>query len=79
MQISFSNLNAPKSIRAIYKRIMEVTRKSPQKENWQWWTIFSSKTFVCDGEISETKLFNELDRQFGQLQEEVLRLLKDLQ
>lgn len=76
--IAFSNKNAPLQIKNIFNRIMLNIRKQPPKEDWQWWTIFSTQPFAYNDRTSETELYNALEMQFAQVRNKIVTMLKNL-
>lgn len=78
MWVVLSNHNAPDDIKATFKRISTVIGKSPKKEDWQWWGIFTANPFHYNDKTTRENIFNELDSQFAQLQAQVSSLLKNL-
>ena len=76
--IAFSQKNAPMQIKDVFNRIMLNIGKQPPKEDWQWWTIFSTQPFAYNDQTSETELYNAIEMQFGQVRAQTVDMLKKL-
>ncbi len=78
MWLVFSNTNAPDSCRDVFKKVMNATGSRPQKENWQWWGIFSTKPFAYNTLTTPEEIYSALDSQFAQVRANVAILLKNM-
>lgn len=62
-----NSTNIPDELMNICDRIMKLSKVKKPKENWTWKTIYSTnkaKTNI-DEELSETDVFEQLDKQFA--------------
>lgn len=75
IMLSFNNTNTPDAIQKAYKNIMDITGLKPEKETWQWWSIFATTSFVYDDKTTRKEIFNALDLQFSEIREKVVSLL----
>lgn len=76
MWIAFSNKNAPEQIRQVFARIMQLIGSKPKKDDWEWWTIFSTAWFSYNENTTQEEIVNTLELQFAQVRANVKRLLE---
>lgn len=62
-----SSRNLSDEQRAICDKINEHFPSRSQKANWQWRTPFATKQAKIDEELSEEKLFEQLDKKLDEL------------
>lgn len=67
MQLSFSSKNISDELREMCNKINVYYPSKQQKENWQWRTPFSTKHVKVDEEISEDKIFEQLNKKFDEI------------
>ena len=67
IQMACSSRNIPDDLRDMCNRINEFFPSKQQKENWQWRTHFTSKHSKVDEEMSEEKIFEQLDKKLEEI------------
>lgn len=67
IQLAFSSKNIPDTLMAMCKRINVYYPSRQQKENWQWRIPFSTKKSKVEEEISEEKIYDQLNKKFDEI------------
>ena len=67
VQLAVSSKDIPSELRSVCDRINRHFPSKQQKENWQWRTHFSTRTVKVEEELSEEKVFEQLNRRFDEL------------
>lgn len=67
IKLVFSSKNIPDNLMDMCKRINVYYPSSQQKENWQWRTSFTTKKSKLKEEISEDKIYEELNKKFDEI------------
>lgn len=67
MSLSLSSRNLSDEQRGICDKINEHFPSRTQKVNWQWRTPFATKQVKIDEELSEEKIFEQLDKKLEEL------------
>lgn len=67
IQLAFSSKNIPDNLMAMCKRINAYYPSRQQKENWQWCLPFSTKRSKVEDEISEKKIYDQLNKKFDEI------------
>ena len=67
MSLTLSSRNLTDEQREICKRINEFYPSKQQKSNWQWRTPFATKQVKIDEEMSEEKIFEQLDKRWEEI------------
>lgn len=67
MSLSLSSRNLTDEQREICNRINEFYPSKQQKSNWQWRTPFATKQVKIDEEMSEEKIFEQLDKRWEEI------------
>lgn len=67
IQMAVSAKDIPADLRAICDRINEHFPSRQQKVNWQWRTHFTSRHSKTDEELSEDKIFEQLNKRFEEV------------
>ncbi len=77
IQLALSANNIPDDLKAMCERINEHYPSKQQKENWKWRIVFKTKKSKIEDEISDEKIFDQLNRMFKEVQafEERLKVL----
>ncbi|MBS7328209.1 MAG: PD-(D/E)XK nuclease family protein [Oxalobacter sp.] len=68
IQLAVSSKDIPADLRAVCDRINEQFPCRVQKANWQWRTHFTSRHSKTDEELSEEKIFEQLNKQLEDVQ-----------
>lgn len=79
LSLALSSRNLSDEQRAICDKINEHFPSRTQKENWQWRTPFATKQVKIDEELSEEKLFEQLDKKLDELKAFEEKLSKVMQ
>ena len=78
--MSISSEEMPEELRKTCNQIIELSDRKP-KENWKWWTeAFKTKPTPIDEnkELSEEKIFKQLDKYFEELKKFESQLVEKL-
>lgn len=67
IQLAVSSKEIPDNLRDICYRINEYFPSRQQKKNWQWRTHFVSRHSKTDEELSEDKIFEQLNKGFEEV------------
>ncbi len=67
IQFALSSKDIPDDLRAICDRINEHFPSRQQKDNWQWRTPFTTKHAKADEDLSEDKIFEQLDKRLEEI------------
>ena len=67
IQLALSSKNIPDDLREVCDRIEEVFPSRQRRANWQWRVPFSSRKAKVGDELSEEKVFEQLDKRFDEL------------
>lgn len=67
IQLALSSKDIPDDLRAICDRINELYPSRQQKDNWQWRTPFGTKHSKTDEDLSEDRIFEQLDRKLEEI------------
>lgn len=67
IQLSFSSKNIPDSLKDMCERINVYYPSRQQKANWQWRTPFSTKRSKIDDEVSEEKIYEQLNKKLNEI------------
>lgn len=67
MSLTLSSRNLTDEQRDICNKINELFPSRQQKANWQWRTPFATKQVKIDDELSEEKIFEQLDKKLIEL------------
>lgn len=67
IQLSLSSKNISDELRDMCNKINVHYPSKQQKENWQWRTPFSTKHSKVDEEISEDKVFEQLNKKLDEI------------
>jgi len=67
VQLSLSSKNISDEQREMCNRINEYFPSRQQKENWQWRTPFTTKHSKVDEEMSEDKIYEQLDKKLEEI------------
>ena len=68
IQLALSANNIPDSLKAMCERINEHYPSKQQKENWKWRIVFKTKKSKIEDEISDEKIYDQLNRMFKEVQ-----------
>ena len=74
IQFAVSSKDIPQELKSICERINERYKSRQQKANWQWRTHFTTKHSKTDDEMSEEKIFEQLDKKLDEINEFEKRL-----
>lgn len=69
LSLTLSSRNLTEEQRDICNKINEYFPSKQQKDNWQWRTPFATKQVKLDEELSEEKIFEQLDKKMNELKE----------
>ncbi len=64
-----SNYNTPDNLKVMFERINKLIPSKQQKDNWQWRTLFKTKKSIVEDDISDEKIFDQLNQMFKEVQE----------
>lgn len=78
MWIAFSNKNAPPEIRQAFSKIMRAIDKHPKREDWEWWTIFTTSKYHYNEKTTQDEIINALEDQFSQIRANVKSVLASI-
>lgn len=78
MQFVISSLNMTEEMKLVAERINEISPSKQQKQNWQWRTHLSTKKVKVEDELSEEKVFEQLDKLLKELKAGEERILEKL-
>ena len=78
IQFALSSKDIPADLRAICDAINEHFPSRQQKANWQWRTCYSTRHCKVDDELSEEKVFEQLNKRFEEIKTFEGRLAKIL-
>jgi hypothetical protein len=67
IQLAFSSKNIPDNLKAMCERINMYYPSRQQKENWQWRIPFSTKKSKVEEEISEEKIYDQLNKKLDEI------------
>ena len=67
IQLAFSSNNIPDDLMLICKRVNDLYPSKQQKENWQWRIHFRTKKSKIEDEISEEKIYEQLNKKFDEI------------
>ena len=74
IQLALSSKAIPDDLLAMCDRINTYYPSRQQKENWQWRTPFATKHSKTDEDLSEEKIFEQLDRKLEEVRAFEVRL-----
>lgn len=79
VQLAISAKEMPEELRKICNQLFELLNKKP-KENWQWHALFKTKFTKIDEneELSEEKIFKQLDKYFEEVKKFESQLVEKL-
>ena len=69
IQLSLSSKSIPEKLLNICNKINEDFPSRQQKENWQWRTPFTSRRSKINEEISEEKIYEELNKMWEEVKD----------
>lgn len=78
MQFEISSLNMTEEMKLVAERINEISPSRQQKQNWQWRTHLSTRKVKVDEELSEEKIFEQLDKLLKEIKAGEARILEKL-
>ncbi len=67
IQLALSSKEIPDDLRAVCDKINEHYPSRQQKENWQWRTPFTTKHAKTDEEMTEEKIFAQMDKRLEEI------------
>lgn len=67
IQLALSSKDIPDDLRVICDRINDFYPSRQQKDNWQWRTPFGTKHSKTDEDLSEDRIFEQLDRKLEEI------------
>lgn len=79
IQLVFNSKNIPDNLKAMCERINKYYPAKLKKEDWQWRTPFSTKKSKIEEEISEEKIYDQLDRKLEDVKSFEKRLKEQLE
>ena len=77
--IAVSNKNAPSDVQETFSRMFAATGKYPKKDNWDWWTNFSTKKYRYSDETTEEEVHRALDEMFDEINAKVQMMINAMQ
>ena len=78
MQFVISSLNMTEEMKLVAERINEISPSKQQKQNWQWRTHLSTRKVKVEEELSEEKIFDQLDKLLKELKTGEAQILEKL-
>ena len=78
MVLTLCNKNAPETIRHTFRNVRNILNKQEKKSNWEWWYVFSTKSFFYDDDTTADEVYQALDNQFSQIKANISELLKEM-
>ena len=78
MVLTFCNKNAPKAIRQTFQNVRNILNQPEKKSNWEWWYLFSTKSFFYDDDTTAEEVYQALDNQFSQIKTNISELLNKI-
>jgi hypothetical protein len=78
IQFVLNSKDIPSSLRTVCDRINQHFPSRQQKVNWQWRTPFATKRVKVDDDLSEEKVFEQLDKKWEDIKAFETRLLSRL-
>lgn len=79
IQFSLSSRNIPSDLRTTCDRINDHFPSRQQKANWQWRTPFVTRHCKVDEDLSEEKIYEQLNKRFEEIKTFESKLVKALQ
>ena len=76
IQLAVSSRDIPSDLREVCERINKFSPSRLQRDNWQWRTHFSSKHVKVEGELSEDRVFEQLNKRFEEVKAFEQKLLE---
>ena len=78
IQFVVSSLNMTEEMKLVAERINEISPSKQQKQNWQWRTHLSSHKVKVEEELSEEKIFEQLDKLLKEIKAGEDQILENL-
>ncbi len=78
MVLTFSNTNAPEAIKYTFRKVRNILNQQENKSDWEWWYVFSTKSFFYDDDTTAEEVYQALDNQFSQIKANIFELLNKM-
>lgn len=77
-QLVISSINLSEEDRLTCDQIDQFRDSKKKKENWQWWTLYSTKTKKVEEELIKEKIFAQLDKGLAELKDFEKKLIESI-
>lgn len=75
-KLVFNNQNTPSSLKNVFSNFISLLPNKPQKTNWEFWMLFSTKSFYYNSQTTAQDIYGALESQYKEIRKFVLDLIK---